>query len=83
VRDTAHMLKEGVPSVVLVHAPFERAARSQLRLLGIPETDKVVIAYPTDRPSAEGPEELMIKAREQAQKLLGMLTSQKWQPESK
>jgi len=77
------MLKEGIPSVVLVHAPFERAARAQLRQLGIPETENIVIPYATDRPSAEGPEGLLIKAREQAMKLQDMLPAQKWQPESK
>jgi hypothetical protein len=75
------MLKEGIPSVVLVHEHFEKLARLELKLLGIEDSSNVVVAYPADRPSAESLEEVMIKAREQAEKLEGMITSQKWQPQ--
>jgi hypothetical protein len=75
------MLKEGIPSVVLVHEHFEKLARLELKLLGIEDSSNVVVAYPADRPSAESLEEVMIKAREQAEKLEAMITSQKWQPQ--
>ena len=77
------MLKEGIPSVVLVHEHFEKLARLELKLLGLEDSADIVIAYPADRPSAESLEEVMIKAREQAEKLEKMITAQKWQPEAK
>lgn len=83
MRDAAHMLQEGIPSVVLVHEHFERLARMELKLLGLEDSSNIVIAYPADRPSTDSLETVMIKAREQAEKLEQMLTSQKWQPDSK
>ena len=77
------MLQEGIPSVVLVHEHFERLARMELKLLGLEDSSNIVIAYPADRPSTDSLETVMIKAREQAEKLEQMLTSQKWQPDSK
>jgi hypothetical protein len=75
------MLKEGIPSVVMVHEHFERLARTELKLLGIEDSSNVVIAYPADKPSAESHEEVVMKAHEQAMKLKEMLTTQKWQPQ--
>ncbi len=75
------MLKEGIPSVVMVHEHFERLARTELKLLGIEDSSNVVIAYPADKPSAESHEEVVLKAHEQAMKLKDMLTAQKWQPQ--
>jgi hypothetical protein len=77
------MLQEGIPSVVLVHAHFEKLARMELKLLGIEDSSNVVIAYPADMPSTDSLETVMIKAREQAEKLKDMITAQKWQPDSK
>jgi hypothetical protein len=76
------MLQEGIPSVVLVHEHFEALARKELRLLGIEDSSNIVIAYPADRPATDSLETVLLKAREQVDKLEGMLTSQKWQPES-
>jgi hypothetical protein len=81
VRDAAHMLQEGIPSVVLVHEHFENLARKELRLLGIEDSSNIVIPYTADRPVTDSIETVLLKAREQVDKLEGMLTSQKWQPE--
>lgn len=75
------MLKEGIPSVVLVHEHFEKLARLELKLLGIEDSNNVVVAYPADKPSAESLEEIVLKAHEQAMKLNDMITTQKWQPD--
>jgi hypothetical protein len=74
------MLQEGIPSVVLVHEHFEKLARMELKLLGIEDSSNIVIAYPADRPTTDSIETVLLKAREQVEKLEDMLTSQKWQP---
>ena len=76
------MLQEGIPSVVLVHEQFEKLARMELKLLGIEDSSNVVIAYPADRPATDSLETVLIKAREQVEKLEDMLSAQKWQPEA-
>jgi hypothetical protein len=71
------MIKRGVPSVVLVHTHFERLAHAALRQLGV-KTDpaQIVIAYPTDRPSAETPDELRDKAQDVVGRLAAMIAAQ-------
>jgi hypothetical protein len=81
VRDTVNLLKRGVPSVVLVHQHFERLAHAAIRQLGLEEDSSlIVVAYPTDRPSAETQEQLEAKAHEIIGRVPTMLTSQKGVP---
>jgi hypothetical protein len=65
---------------VLVHEHFENLARKELKLLGIEDSSNIVIAYPADRPVTDSAETVLLKAREQVEKLEDLLTSQKWQP---
>ncbi len=80
MRDTVNMIKRGIPSVVLVHEPFETLARAQMKELGIEDSNPFVVSYPVDRPSADPPEFVRQKAREQARRLPDFLTSQEWPP---
>lgn len=78
MRDTVNMIKQGVPSVVLVHEPFEKLARAQMRQLGIADSKPYVVSYPVDRPAADSPEFVRKKADELARRLPDFLTSQEW-----
>lgn len=80
MRDTANMIKQGVPSVVFVHEPFEKLARAQMRQLGIEDSMPYVITYPVDRPSADPPEFVKQKALEQARRIPEFLRVQEWPP---
>lgn len=81
MRDTVNMIKQGIPSVVLVHEPFERLARAQMRQLGIEDSTPFVVSYPVDRPSTDPPDFVRKKAREQARRLADLLASQEWPPD--
>ena len=63
MRDAMAMEKAGVPTVLVVHTVFERAARSQLQTLG--EPDLAVITYIQPKPGETEAEECQ-KAREVA-----------------
>lgn len=80
MRDTVNVLKQGLPSVVLVHAPFERLARGQLRNLGVEDVDSVLLVYPQDHPVGDAPEVVQARAHATAERLQEMLTAQRWGP---
>jgi hypothetical protein len=58
------MMREGVPSVALVHEPFRTLAGLQLQALQLPETP--VLIYAQDLPSEDPPDHVAKKAREVA-----------------
>ena len=59
------MIREGVPSVGLVHEPFRKLAGLQLQALQLPETP--VLIYPQDLPSEDLPAHVLKKAHEVAE----------------
>ena len=83
MRDTVNMVRLGIPSVVLVHEPFEKLARAQMRQLGIEDSKTFVLVYPVDRPSADAPEVVRKKAQDQVSRIPELLTSQEWRPRGK
>jgi hypothetical protein len=60
VRDTVNLIREGVPSVALVHEPFRALAQMAARQVGMPEAPLLI--YPRDLISEETPEQLEDKA---------------------
>jgi len=77
------MVRLGIPSVVFVHEPFEKLARAQMRQLGIEDSKTFVLVYPVDRPSADSPEFVREKAKDQISRVPELLTSQEWRPRGK
>jgi hypothetical protein len=77
------MVRLGIPSVVFVHEPFEKLARAQMRQLGIEDSKTFVMVYPVDRPSADLPEVVREKAKDQVSRIPDLLTSQEWRPRDK
>jgi hypothetical protein len=77
------MVRLGIPSVVFVHEPFEKLARAQMRQLGIEDSKTFVLVYPVDRPSADAPEVVREKAKDQVSRIPDLLTSQEWRPRGK
>jgi hypothetical protein len=69
------MIRQGVPSIGLVHEPFEKLARMQARQLGMP--DAPLLIYSQDLPSADPPELVQKKAQEVAARLADMVASQR------
>ena len=51
MHDTIRLERKGIPSVVLVHDRFERAAKSQAKIMGLPSTKIIVI--PEDQPGED------------------------------
>jgi len=74
------MIKQGIPSIVFVHEPFEKLARAQMRQLGIDDSKPFVIVYPVDRPSADSPDFVREKAKEQVRRIPEFLRAQEWPP---
>ena len=62
MRDTVNMIREGVPSVGLVHEPFRKLAGLQIEALQMPDTP--ILIYPQDLPSEDPPEHVLKKAHE-------------------
>ncbi len=62
MRDTVNFIRQGIPSVGLVHHHFEKLARMQSVQLGMP--DAPILIYPQDLPSVDLPERVLEKARE-------------------
>jgi hypothetical protein len=77
------MVRLGIPSVVFVHEPFEKLARAQMRQLGIEDSKTFVLVYPVDRPSADAPDVVREKAKDQVARIPDLLTSQEWRPRGK
>jgi hypothetical protein len=71
VRDTVNMVRQGIPSVGLVHEPFQKLARMQCVQLGMP--DAPILIYPQDLPSKDPPELVARKAQEVAERATDML----------
>lgn len=75
MRDTVGMEQIGIPSVGLIHVPFERLARMQARHLGM--TNAPLLIYPQDLPSRDPADVVAAKAEQVAgglrQFLLGEL----------
>ncbi len=74
MRDTVNMVRQGIPAVGLVHAPFEKLARMQVVQLGMP--DAPILIYAQDLPSKDSPELVHQKAQEVAGRVIDMLLSQ-------
>lgn len=64
MRDTVNVIREGVPSVALVHEPFAMLARLQVAQVGMP--DAPVLVYARDLPDREPPDVVDKKAQEVA-----------------
>ena len=75
MRDTVNMVRQGVPSVGLVHEPFEKLARMQAVQLGMP--DAPILIYPQDLPSSDSPELVRQKAQAVATRVIDMVLSQR------
>jgi len=54
-----------------------------MRQLGVEDSKTFVMVYPVDRPSADSPEVVREKARDQVSRIPDMLTSQEWRPRGK
>ncbi len=74
MRDTVNMVRQGVPSIGLVHEPFEKLARMQAVQLGMP--DAPILIYPQDLPSSDSPEVVRQRAQEVAARVVGMVLNQ-------
>lgn len=68
------MVRQGVPSVGLVHEPFEKLARMQVVQLGMP--DAPILIYAQDLPSKDSPELVQRKAQEVAARVIDILVGQ-------
>ncbi len=71
MRDTVNVMRQGVPSVGLVHEPFRTLAGLQLQALQLPETP--ILIYPQDLPSEDPPEHVLKKAHEVADQVAGYI----------
>jgi len=71
VRDTVNFIRQGIPSVGLVHHHFEKLAKMQCVQLGMP--DAPILIYPQDLPSADPPELVLQKAHEVVARAAEML----------
>ena len=74
MRDTVNMVQQGVPTVGLIHHPFEKLAKMQATQLGMP--DAPILIYPQDLPSKDPAEVVQKKAEEVAQRAVEILLSQ-------
>lgn len=77
MRDTVNMVRQGVPSIGLVHEPFEKLARMQAVQLGMP--DAPILIYPQDLPSSDSPELVQQRAQEVAMRVIEIVLSQRKQ----
>lgn len=77
MRDTVNMVRQGVPSIGLVHEPFEKLARMQAVQLGMP--DAPILIYPQDLPSSDSPELVQQRAQEVAVRVIDIVLSQRKQ----
>jgi len=75
VRDTVNMLQQGIPAVGLVHEPFEKLAKMQAVQLGMP--DAPLLIYPQDLPSKDPTDLVQEKADAVAERIVGILLSQR------
>ncbi len=71
MRDTVNLVRLGVPTVGLVHHPFETLARLQAAQLGLP--DAPILIYPQDLPSKDPAELVRKKAEEVAERVVPFL----------
>lgn len=71
------MVRQGVPSIGLVHEPFEKLARMQAVQLGMP--DAPILIYPQDLPSSDSPELVRQRAQEVAVRVSDIVLSQRKQ----
>ena len=77
MRDTVNMVRQGVPSIGLVHEPFEKLARMQAVQLGMP--DAPILIYPQDLPSSDSPEVVQQRAQAVALHVIDIVLSQRKQ----
>lgn len=71
MRDAIAAHREGVPTVVLVHGPFEQLARAQSAALGLP--DLPVLVYAQDSLGRDSDEQITSKAKEVAVRIRAFL----------
>jgi hypothetical protein len=71
VRDTVNVIREGVPSVALVHEPFAMLARLQVAQVGMP--DAPVLVYARDLPDQEPSDVVERKAEQVADRAAALL----------
>jgi hypothetical protein len=71
------MVRQGVPSIGLVHEPFEKLARMQAVQLGMP--DAPILIYPQDLPSSDSPELVQQRAQEVAARVIDIVLRQRKQ----
>lgn len=69
------MVQQGVPTVGLVHKPFEKLAKMQAVQLGMP--DAPLLIYAQDLPSKDPADLVQKKAEEISELVVGMLLSQR------
>lgn len=67
MRDAVAAHRDGVPSVVLVHAPFEKLAKTQCAALGA--ADLPLLIYKQDALTRDTDEEIVARASEVARRL--------------
>lgn len=75
MRDTVNMVQQGVPSVGLVHKPFEKLAKMQAVQLGMP--DAPLLIYPQDLPSKDPEDLVRRKAEEVCERVVEILLAQR------
>jgi len=71
VRDAVAAHNAGTPTVVLVHGPFEKLARTQCSALGVP--DLPILVYKQDALARDSSDEITAKAKEVARQVPGFL----------
>jgi hypothetical protein len=71
VRDTVHVIRQGVPAVALVHDPFVELARLQAVQVGMPDTPLLI--YERDLPDQEPPPAVEKKAEAVTERAAALL----------
>jgi hypothetical protein len=74
VRDAVAAYREGVPTVVLVHGPFEKLAKTQCAALGA--ADLPLLIYKQDALARDTDDEIVARASEVARRLPDFLVQQ-------
>lgn len=71
MRDAVAAHHEGIPTVALIHGPFEKLARAQCAALGV--TDLPLLVYPQDALARDTDAEIAAKAMDVARRLAELL----------
>lgn len=71
MRDAVAAHHEGIPTVVLVHGPFEKLARAQCSALGV--SSLPLLVYRQDALARDSDDEIAAKAKQVAGQIAGFL----------